>query len=137
MDIKDIVKTDGKLPSIGKKGPVDIEVNDPVTALAKFGVGVVHETFDFITNIVNSNNQRRVALAQIQAELEKALATIDAELKIKLKQIDDAKAIKIKTIETIDKAFQNQLNNSDYTPDMKISILNSFMTLMKDFYMNA
>ena len=139
MAMKDVEKTDSKNKSPAKNNPgsVDVELNDPATALVKFGVGVVHETFGLITNIVNSNNQRRIALAQIQAELEKALATIDAELKIKLKEIDDKTKIKIKTIETIDNAFQNQLNNSTYSADMKMSILNSYMGLMKDFYMNA
>ena len=96
MDITDIVKSDGKLPSIGKKGPLEIEMNDPVTAVAKFGVGVIHETFGLITNIVNSNNQKRVAQAQIQAELDKALATIDANLKVELKRIDDEAKYKMK-----------------------------------------
>lgn len=137
MDIKDIVKTDVKNIPIPKKGPVEIEVNDPVTAVAKFGVGVIHETFGFITDIVNSNNQRRVALAQIQAELDKALATIDANLKVELKRIDDATKFKMKVLDVLDKSVQSQLNSSDIPVDMKVSILNTFIEKLSTMIMKA
>ena len=137
MDITDIVKTDGKLPSIGKKSPLEIEMNDPVTAVAKFGVGVIHETFGLITNIVNSNNQKRVALAQIQAELDKALATIDANLKVELKRIDDATKFKMKVLDAMDKSVQSLLKSSDLPADIKVSILNNFIEKLSTMIMTA
>ncbi|MDY6397272.1 MAG: hypothetical protein SPL22_06030 [Treponema sp.] len=137
MDIKDIVKTDVKNIPIPKKGPVEIEVNDPVTAVAKFGVGVIHETFGFITDIVNSNNQRRVALAQIQAELDKALATIDAKLKVELKKIDDTTKLKMKALDVMDNSIQGMLNNSDFPADIKATILNDFIGKLTTMIMKA
>lgn len=137
MDITDIVKSDGKLPSIGKKGPLEIEMNDPVTAVAKFGVGVIHETFGLITNIVNSNNQKRVAQAQIQAELDKALATIDANLKVELKRIDDEAKFKMKVLDAMDKSVQSLLKSSELPADIKVSILNNFIEKLSTMIMTA
>ena len=137
MDITDIVKSDGKLPSIEKKGPLEIEMNDPVTAVAKFGVGVIHETFGLITNIVNSNNQKRVAQAQIQAELDKALATIDANLKVELKRIDDEAKFKMKVLDAMDKSVQSLLKSSDLPADIKVSILNNFIEKLSTMIMTA
>ena len=139
MGTKDLVKTDEKVPST--KGGADISVKDPVTAVAsavaEFGVGVIHETFGMITNIVNSNNQRRVALAQIQAELDKALATIDANLKVELKRIDDATKFKMRCLDMLDKSVQSQLNNSDLPAEIKVSILNTFIEKLKNMIMKA
>lgn len=137
MGTKDVAKTDGKEPSTQKKGSTEIEVNDPITAVAKVGVGVIHETFGFITNIVNSNNERRVALAQIQAELDKALATIDANLQVELKRIDDATKFKMKVLDMLDKSVQSQLNSSDLPPEIKVSILNTFIEKLTTMIMNA
>ena len=137
MDITDIVKSDGTLPSIGKKGPLEIEMNDPVTAVAKFGVGVIHETFGLITNIVNSNNQKRVAQAQIQAELDKALATIDANLKVELKRIDDEAKFKMKVLDAMDKSVQSLLKSSELPADIKVSILNNFIEKLSTMIMTA
>ena len=137
MDITDIVKSDGKLPSIGKKGPLEIEMNDPVTAVAKFGVGVIHETFGLITNIVNSNNQKRVAQAQIQAELDKALATIDANLKVELKRIDDEAKFKMKVLDAMDKSVQSLLKSSELPADIKVSTLNNFIEKLSTMIMTA
>lgn len=137
MGMKDIVKTDEKKPSSQKKDSAEIEINDAVTAMAKLGVGIIHETFGFITNIVNSNNQRRVALAQIQAELDKALATIDANLKVELKRIDDATKFKMKVLDVLDKSVQSQLNSSDIPVDMKVSILNTFIEKLSTMIMKA
>jgi len=139
MGTKDLVKTDEKVPST--EGGADISVKDPVTAVAgavaEFGVGVIHETFEMITNIVNSNNQRRVALAQIQAELDKALATIDANLKVELKRIDDATKFKMRCLDMLDKSVQSQLNNSDLPAEIKVSILNTFIEKLTTMIMKA
>ena len=60
-----------KTPTKSKKDGTDIEVKDPISAvasgLADFGVGIIHETFGMITSIVQSNNEKRVALARINA----------------------------------------------------------------------
>ena len=130
-----------KTPTKSKKGGTDIEVKDPISAvasgLADFGVGVIHETFGMITSIVQSNNEKRVALAQINAELEKALATIDANLKIELKRIDDQTKFKMKCLDILDKSVQSQLNNSDIPADMKVSILNTFIEKLTGMIMSA
>ncbi|MBO4321123.1 MAG: hypothetical protein K5786_11925 [Treponema sp.] len=139
MALNELAKTDGKVPST--KGGVDISVKDPVTAVAnavaETGVGVIHETFGMITSIVQSNNEKRVALAQIDAELEKALATIDANLKVELKRIDDATKFKMKVLDMLDKSVQSQLNSSDLPADMKVSILNTFIEKLTTMIMNA
>ena len=130
---------DEKLPSVVKdnlpkesqKGKTDVEVKDPVSAVAGAAaeacVGIVHETFSMITGIVQRNNERRVAIAQIEAELDKALATIDANLKRELKKIDDAGKFRLKALESLNSMVQSQLNSSDISPEMKVSILNAFM----------
>lgn len=116
-------------------------MKDPVTAVAsavaEVGVGVLHETFGMITSIVQSNNEKHVALAQVNAELEKALATIDANLKVELKKVDDATKFKMKILDMLDKSVQSQLNNSDLPADMKVSILNTFIEKLTTMIMNA
>ena len=130
-----------KTPTKSKKGGTDIEVKDPISAvasgLADFGVGVIHETFGMITSIVQSNNEKRVALAQINAELEKALAAIDANLKSELKRIDDQTKMKMKMIDTYNQTIQISLDNSNFPPELKMEILKSFTETMTTWFMNA
>lgn len=130
-----------KAPAETKKGGVNVDVKDPVTAVAsavaEIGVGVLHETFGMITSIVQSNNEKRVALAQIDAELEKALATIDANLKVELKKIDDTTKYKMKILDILDKSVQSQLNSSELSADIKVTILNTFIEKLTTMIMNA
>lgn len=141
MDDKLLSVVKENLPTESQKGETEVEVKDPVSAVAGAAaeacIGIVHETFSMITGIVQSNNERRVAIAQIEAELDKALKTIDANLKIELKKIDDSGRFRLKTLESLNSMVQSQLDSSDLSPEMKVSILNTFMEKMTNMMMKV